>query len=66
MWKVVTASVSELEEQLNLLEIAGFTIVNVLPVGAPEIASNVPRLHKSLEERTTFAVVAHKETAGQD
>jgi hypothetical protein len=60
MWKVITASVFDLEAHLNDLEAEGFQVFSVLPVGAPEFLSNVPREHKSLEQRTTFAVVAHK------
>lgn len=63
MWRVITASVFELEERLNGLEAEGFTIFSVLPVGAPEIPSNVPREHKTLEQRTTFAVMAHRPNA---
>jgi hypothetical protein len=66
MWRVITASLNQLEAQLNGLEAEGFQVFSVLPVGAPEIASNVPREHKSLEQRTTFAVVAYKAPAGPD
>lgn len=61
MWRVITANVSDLETRLNELERGGFKVFSVLAVGAPELASNVPREHKTLEQRTTFAVVAHRE-----
>jgi hypothetical protein len=59
-WKVVTANVDELEKHLNELAQAGFEIFSVLQVGASEPMSNVPREHKSLEQRTTFAIVARR------
>ncbi|MCC2668568.1 MAG: hypothetical protein K0Q72_1039 [Armatimonadetes bacterium] len=62
-WKVVTANVEELEKHLNLLAGDGFEIFSVLQVGASEPMSNVPRDHKSLEQRTTFAIVAHRRAA---
>ena len=36
---------------------------DILPMGGPEPLSRVPREHKSLEERTTFAVVARRPPA---
>lgn len=59
-WKVVTASVDELETQLNALAQAGYAVFSVLQVGASEPMSSVPRDHKSLEQRTTFAIVAYQ------
>lgn len=57
-WKVATATVRELEVTLNSLAREGYTVHSILPVGSPEPLSNVPREHKSLAERTTFAIVA--------
>jgi hypothetical protein len=62
-WKVVTANVDELEKHLNELARDGFEVFTVLQVGASEPMSNVPRDHKSLEQRTTFAIVAHRNSS---
>jgi hypothetical protein len=62
-WKVLTASVDELEAQLNTLARDGYDVFAILPVGSPEPLSNVPREHKSLAQRTTFAVVARRPPA---
>lgn len=64
-WKVVTANVDELERHLNDLANAGFEVFSVLQVGASEPMSNVPRDHKSLEQRTTFAIVAFRSASGE-
>ena len=62
-WKVFTATVGELEARLNALAREGYEVFSILPVGVPEPLSHVPREHKSLEERTTFAVVARRRAA---
>jgi hypothetical protein len=62
-WRVLTASVDELEEHLNTLARDGFDVFAILPMGGPEPLSRVPREHKSLEERTTFAVIARRPPA---
>jgi len=60
VWKVLTPTVHDLEASLNALAQEGYEVFNVFPMGAPEPASHIPREHKSLEERTTFAVLAVK------
>ena len=62
-WKVLTATIDELEDRLNVLARDGYEVFTILPVGEPEVLSKVPREQKSLEQRTTFAVVAHKAPA---
>ncbi len=62
-WKVLTATLEELEEQLNGLAAEGYHVFSIQPVGAPEPLSNIPRDRKSLAQRTTFAVVARKPNA---
>jgi hypothetical protein len=59
-WKVLTATVEELEVTLNSLAREGYSVHSIMPLGAPEPQSNVPREHKSLAKRTTFAVVAYR------
>jgi len=56
-WKVLTATVEELETTLNTLAQEGYAIHSIMPLGAPEPLSNLPREHKSLAQRTTFAIV---------
>lgn len=59
-WKVVTVVVSDLEPQLNALAQEGYAIFSVLPLGVPEIASNIPRDRKTLAERSSVVVLACK------
>lgn len=56
-WKVLTATVEALEATLNSLARDGYAIYSIMPLGAPEPLSNLPREHKSLAQRTTFAIV---------
>lgn len=56
-WKVLTATVEDLEATLNSFAQDGYTVHSIMPLGAPEPLSNVPREHKSLAQRTTFAIV---------
>ena len=60
MWKVVNTRANLLEECLNALEAEQYQIFTIMQLGQPDPASNVPRDLKSLPERTTFSVVAHK------
>lgn len=60
IWKVRAAAVAELEDQLNALAQEGYEIFTVLPLGMPEPLSTIPRERRTLEERTSFAVVARK------
>jgi hypothetical protein len=62
-WRVFTAAVNELEERLNDLEKDGYQVFSILPVGVPEPQARIPRDQKSLDERTTFAVMARKPPA---
>ncbi len=62
-WRVLTATVEALETELNTLAADGYDVFAVLPMGVPELLSKVPREQKTLEERTTFAVVARKTPA---
>ena len=57
-WKVLAATLGELEESLNGLAREGYEVFSILPVGQPEPLSNVPRDQKPLEQRAMFAVVA--------
>jgi hypothetical protein len=59
-WKVLTATVEELEATLNALAQDGYAIHSIMPLGAPEPLSNVPREHKSLAQRATFAIVGSR------
>jgi hypothetical protein len=60
-WKVLSATVDELESQLNRLAGDGYEIYTIQPMGHPDPLSNVPRERKTLEARTTFAIVAFKQ-----
>ena len=62
-WKIFTAAVNELEARLNELEQDGYQVFSILPVGVPEPQGRIPRDEKSLDERTTFAVMARKPPA---
>jgi hypothetical protein len=62
-WRVMTATVAQLEDQLNTLAEEGYDIFEVLPLGDPEPQSKVPRDQLSLEQRATFVVVARRAPA---
>jgi hypothetical protein len=62
-WKIFTAAVNELEARLNELEQDGYQVFSIFPVGVPEPQGRIPRDEKSLDERTTFAVMARKPPA---
>jgi len=61
MWKVVTSKANVLEECLNALEAEEFQVFAIMQLGHPEPLSNVPRDQKTLPERSTFSVIAHKQ-----
>lgn len=59
-WKVLSTAVNELESQLNQLARDGYEVFSIHPMGSPDPLSNVPRERRSLEERTTFAIIAFR------
>ena len=59
-WKVVTATVDELEERLNTLEQEGYEVFTIMPLGLPAPQASVPRDQRTLEQRSTFMITARK------